>query len=304
MNKLIFLAGPSASGKSSLAIDIAKKLNLNIISADSLLVYKYFNIGTAKPSKEEQKILPHYMIDIVEPNYNYTVKEYKNEVFKLTQDLNKKKEKYIFVGGTGFYINAIINDTFNAPTGNLKIKNKLQKEAKENGNEGLYNKLKKIDPESCKRIHINDTYRIIRALEVYYISNKTMTHYRNEHKKKESKNSKIIVLNPSKEDLIENIKIRTNEMIKKGLVEEVMSLIKKGYAETKPMKSIGYKEVKEYIENKVEKKEMIENINKETKLLAKRQLTWFKKQKNTVWINTKKDYNKVKEIIQKEVLNA
>lgn len=301
---MIAITGPTASGKTSLAIDIALKLNLEIISSDSLLIYKYLNIGTAKPTKENLKKVKHHMIDIINPWEEYNASFYERDAKKIIENLKEKNKNFIITGGTGLYLKALFNETFKAPPSDISFRNEI--ENKINNKEitlfNLYEELKKIDPETASKVHANDKYRIIRALEVYKLSGKTMSSFRNEHGSKENKlKYKIIVLMPEKDILIKNIERRTYEMIEKGLIEEAKSLIKMGCDKSlKPLKSIGYKEAFQYLNNEITKEELIDNIIKNTKALAKRQLTWFKKQQNTLWLDP--NNKETKEIIISEIV--
>lgn len=297
--RLLAIAGPTASGKTKIAIDIALENNMEIISADSMQVYKYMDIGTAKPSSEERKKVKHHMIDIVEPDVDYTVSDFCDDSADVITQIEQNKKTPLVCGGTGFYLNALINGTFNTPPSDPAIRQKLEPRAEDRTElYKMHEELKKIDPTTAARIHPNDKYRIVRALEVYYITGNTMSYYRDAHNSvKKEKNSLMIVLNPDKEELVRNIKERTAQMVKAGLVDEVKVLLSRGYSpDLKPLKSIGYLEAVRFIQGKISIEELNEDIIKQTAALAKRQLTWFKKQKDTLWLHPVKDLAKIREV--------
>jgi tRNA dimethylallyltransferase len=299
MEKLLAIVGPTASGKTRIALELAQKLEAEIISSDSLLVYKGLDIGTAKPSKKERELVPHHLIDLVEPSENYTMSNFYNDAITAINDIRGRNKKFLVTGGTGFYLNALINRPFNSPTGSEEVKSTLEKRLKEGERlESLHNELKKIDPSSAARIHPNDKYRISRALEVFYSTGKTMTYFREMHKEENKSRDfepLIIVLNPDKEELKQAITARTKKMFDDGLLDEVRGLLDKGFsAETKPLKSIGYKEAIQLIYGLIDNKEAVDLINKNTIALAKRQITWFKKQPFTLWMHPIREIDRIK----------
>lgn len=287
-DRLFIIAGPTASGKTQLSIELANRNQAEIISADSMQVYRKLDIGTAKPSIKERTLVKHHLIDVVEPDETFTVSDFFLKARATKNELDKINKPNIVCGGTGFYLNALINGLFPAPSSNTEIRGELEKRAESSVElSKMYEELTKVDAESAKRIHPNDKYRIVRALEVYLITGNTMTHYRELHN--ETKNpikSLMIVLNPKKEILHSNIKTRTELMFKNGLVEEVKQILESGYLrQLKPLKSIGYLQTIAFLDGKISLDQAKEDIIKETTALAKRQLTWFKKQLNTVWLD-------------------
>jgi tRNA dimethylallyltransferase len=304
--KLLAITGPTASGKTKIALELAQDLRAEIISSDSLLVYKGLDIGTAKPNKKERSIVPHHLIDIVEPWENYTMSNFYHDAINAISDIRSRKKNFIITGGTGFYLNALINRPFSSPAGSNEIKLKLEQRLQDGEPLiNLYNELKEIDSESAKRIHPNDKYRVSRALEVFYSTGKTMTQFRKTHEK-ESKNKPldfevlIIVLNPDKDELKEAIRKRTEKMFKDGLIDEVKNLLTKDCRkEMKPLKSIGYKETIQIINGSISEQEAIELINKNTNALAKRQITWFKKQPFTLWVHPIREIDRIKQSVLK-----
>ena len=298
MMELFVIAGPTASGKTQIALDIADTNKMEIVSADSMQVYRYMDIGTAKPSMEDRKRVKHHLIDIVDPDAEYTVSDFCDDAADTISSMEKEKKGFLICGGTGFYLNALINGTYKTPPSDPVIRQKLEPlaEIKEELYK-MHDELKRIDPITASRIHPNDKYRIVRALEVYYISGKNMSFYRDAHSEnKKNINSLMIVLNPDKEELIRNIRKRTEDMIKAGLVDEVKKLISMGFdPKLKPFKSIGYLQAVEFINDSISLEEAKDDIIKQTAALAKRQLTWFKKQSNTLWLHPVKDSAKIKE---------
>lgn len=302
MEKLLAIVGPTASGKTRIALELAQKLEAEIISSDSLLVYKGLDIGTAKPSKKERELVPHHLIDLVEPSENYTMSNFYNNAITAINDIRGRNKKFLVTGGTGFYLNTLINRPFNSPTGSEEVKSTLEKRLKEGERlESLHNELKKIDPSSAARIHPNDKYRISRALEVFYSTGKTMTYFRKLHQEENKSRDfepLIIVLNPDKEELKQAITARTKKMFDDGLLDEAQGLLTKGFsAEIKPLKSIGYKEAIQLLRGLINHKEAIELINKNTIALAKRQITWFKKQPFTLWMHPIREIDRIKKAV-------
>lgn len=288
MKPLVYvIGGPTASGKSKLAVELAKKINGEIISADSMQIYKEMNIGTAKVSKEEMQGIQHYLIDFVSPNERYSVSEIKKDAEKAIEEILVKGKTPIIVGGTGLYIDSLIYGIeFQDEEVDFKYREKLNKLADEEGLENLYKKAEEIDPEAMKKISVNDRKRIIRVLEIYHKTGKTKTEQEAESRKQELKyNYKVFAITMEREKLYERIEKRVDIMIEQGLIEEVKNIINKYQEFPTAMQGLGYKEVVEYLKGICTKEEMIEKIKKETRHYAKRQLTWFRKNKETIWLN-------------------
>ena len=289
MNKptVIVIAGPTASGKSNLAIELAKKINGEIISADSMQIYKDMDIGTAKVSKEEMQGIKHYMIDFVSPNERYSVSAYKNEAEKCIEEILNNGKTPIICGGTGLYINSLIYGIeFLQEEIDETYRNKLNEIAETEGLDGLYNMAMQIDPEAMQKISKNDKKRIIRVLEIYHKTGKTKTQQDIESRKNGVKyNYKVFAINMDREILYDRINKRVDKMINMGLVEEVKSILEKYEKFPTAMQGLGYKEVVQYLEGSIDKQEMIEKIKMETRRYAKRQITWFKKNQETHWID-------------------
>ena len=284
------IGGPTASGKSKLAVELAKKVNGEIISADSMQIYKEMNIGTAKVNKEEMQGVQHYLVDFVSPDERYSVSNFKKDAEKSIEEILEKGKTPIVVGGTGLYIDSLIYGIeFQNEEVDLEYREKLNKIADEKGLESLYKKAQEIDPEAMKKISINDRKRIIRVLEIYHKTGKTKTEQELQSRKNEVKYEyKVFAITMDREKLYERIEQRVDSMIEQGLIEEVKQILNKYHTFPTAMQGLGYKEVVEYLEGSCTKEEMIEKIKKETRHYAKRQLTWFRKNKETIWLDGEK----------------
>jgi len=284
------IGGPTASGKSKLAVELAKKVNGEIISADSMQIYKEMNIGTAKVNKEEMQGVQHYLVDFVSPDERYSVSNFKKDAERAIEEILAKGKTPIVVGGTGLYIDSLIYGIeFQNEEVDLEYREKLNKIADEKGLESLYKKAQEIDPEAMKKISINDKKRIIRVLEIYHKTGKTKTEQELQSRKNEVKYEyKVFAITMDREKLYERIEQRVDSMIEQGLIEEVKQILNKYHTFPTAMQGLGYKEVVEYLEGSCTKEEMIEKIKKETRHYAKRQLTWFRKNKETIWLDGEK----------------
>ena len=286
--KVIVICGPTASGKTALSIELAKKINGEIVSCDSMQIYKEMDIGTAKPTKEEMQEIPHYMINTIFPNERYSVADYKKDAKKAIREIIKKGKVPIIVGGTGLYVDSLIYEIeYPDIKFDEKYRQELEEQVRKDGLEKLYNKAKKIDPEAMLKISSNDKKRILRVLEIYKATGKTKTEQERKSREKEPEFDYLVYgLNMPREKLYERINLRVDIMIKQGLIKEVEEIYKKYNEFPTAMQGLGYKEVVEYLQGKVSKEEMIENIKRETRRYAKRQMTWFRKNKQTIWLDT------------------
>ncbi|MCL2860243.1 MAG: tRNA (adenosine(37)-N6)-dimethylallyltransferase MiaA [Oscillospiraceae bacterium] len=285
--RIIVIVGPTASGKTALSIELAKKINGEIVSCDSMQIYKDMNIGTAKPTKEEMQSVKHHLIDCVLPTKRFSVSEYKKMATKVIKEILQKNKVPIVVGGTGLYVDSLIYGIeFKEMNFDEKYRNELN-EIADNGNlNELYEQAKQIDPEAMKIVSPNDKKRIIRILEIYKATGKNKTEQNKESVKNENPyNYTVFAINWDREVLYDRINKRVDLMIKDGLIKEVEDLIKKYNNLPTAMQGLGYKEVREYLDGQVSEKEMIEKIKQETRKYAKRQITWFKKNKQTIWLN-------------------
>ena len=286
-NKVIVICGPTASGKTALSIELAKKINGEIVSCDSMQIYKDMDIGTAKPTVEEMQEIKHYLIGYVSPEKRYSVADYKIDAKKAIKEIIEKGKMPIVVGGTGLYLDSLI---YEIEYQDIKLdeqyRNKLEEEVEKQGLEKLYEKAKQIDPKAIKKISPNDKKRILRILEIYHATGKTKTEQEIESRKKEVEyDYKVYALNWDRQKLYNRINKRVDMMIEQGLVEEVKQILDKYDNFPTAMQGLGYKEVVEYLNGNLTKEEMIEKIKIETRRYAKRQLTWFRKNKQTIWLN-------------------
>ena len=286
--KVIVICGPTASGKTALSIELAKKINGEIVSADSMQIYKDMNIGSAKVTNEEMQGIKHYMIDCVSPDERFSVADYKTNAKNAIEEIIKKGKTPIVVGGTGLYIDALI---YEIEYKDIKIDENYRKELQEieknQGLEVLYKKALEIDPKAMEKISQNDSKRIMRVLEIYKATGKNKTEQEAESRLKEIPyDYKVFALTMDRDKLYERINKRVDIMIENGLIDEVKNLLEKYSEFPTAMQGLGYKEVRDYLQEKITKDEMIEKIKQESRRYAKRQLTWFRKNKQTIWLNS------------------
>ena len=284
--KVIVIGGPTASGKTALSIALAQKINGEIVSADSMQIYKDMNIGTAKPTKQEMQGIKHYMLDFVSPEERYSVADYKKEAKKAIKEILEKGKVPIIIGGTGLYIESLIYEIefLNVET-NLEYRKYLEEIAEKEGLEVLYKKAVEIDSKAMEKISPNDRKRIIRVLELYHETGKTKTQLDEESKKEPEYDYKLFAIEMEREKLYERINKRVDIMLELGLVEEVKQICKKYNEFPTAMQGLGYKEVVEYLNKEITYEEMVEKIKMESRRYAKRQLTWFRKYEGLTWIN-------------------
>ena len=286
--KVIVIVGSTASGKTSLSIELAKQINGEIVSCDSMQIYKDMNIGSAKPTIEEMQGIKHYLIDEVLPTERFSVAEYKKRAESAIEEILKKGKTPIVVGGTGLYANSLIYGIeYDDIKLDEKYRDELMKKANtENGLKELYNQAMIIDKEATEKISPNDKKRIIRILEIYHSTGKNKTEQEKQSRKNDVKyDYRVFAINIERQILYERINKRVDIMIEKGLIQEVENLIKKYPDFPTAMQAIGYKEIMEYFDNKITKEEAIEKIKQETRRYAKRQITWFKRIQNKKWID-------------------
>lgn len=300
--KVIVIVGPTASGKTALSIELAKKIDGEIVSCDSMQIYKDMDIGSAKPTKEEMQGIKHYMIDIVAPNERFSVAEYKKQAESAIEEILSKGKTPIVVGGTGLYSDCLIYGIeYPEIQFDQEYRKKLEEQAEtEQGLKELYNEAKKIDEKAIEKISENDKKRIIRILEIYHQTGKNKTELEIESRKNEVKyNFKVFAINMDRQILYDRINKRVDIMIENGLIQEVEKLLNKYNQFPTAMQGLGYKEVEQYLNKELTKEEMIEKVKQETRRYAKRQLTWFRKNKETIWIDGQEDIlNNVKIILE------
>lgn len=306
MNELIILTGPTAVGKTELSIALAKRIHGEIISADSIQVYKGMNIGSAKITEEEMQGVKHYLIDVLDPKDAFNVHVFQKMAKEAVLEIQKKGKTPIIVGGTGFYIQALLYDIhFDETDDEHEYRKELEQIASDKGNEYLYQMLKDIDPVSAKEIHFNNTKRVIRALEYYHDTGKTISSHNCEQRENQSPyHFAYFVLNDKRELLYQRIEKRVDNMLKNGLVEEVKGLLAHGCdAGMVSMQGIGYKEVVNHLENNVSLEDTAELIKKNTRHFAKRQLTWFRREKDVCIINIDEFEYKQERILAEMLMN-
>lgn len=296
---LVILTGPTCVGKTSLSIRLAKAIGGEIISADSMQVYKYMDIGTAKITQEEMSGIPHYLISEFEPDEDFSVVKFQQYAKKYIDIIYRNNKIPIIVGGTGFYIQAVLYDIdFVENEADNTYRDELSKLAEEKGPAYLHELLAKIDPAASEAIHPNNIKRVIRALEYAKLTGKPISAHNEEQRKKESPYLyKYFVLNKDRGKLYEDINRRVDIMIDNGLIDEVKKLISMGYSKDMvSMQGLGYKEIIDYLEGKYTLKEAIDVIKQGTRHYAKRQLTWFRREKDVTWIN-KDDFTNEDDIL-------
>lgn len=299
--KVIVICGPTASGKTALSIELAKKINGEVVSCDSMQIYKEMDIGTAKPTEEEKQGIKHYMIDIVSPNERYSVADYKIQAKKAIRDIISKGKVPIIVGGTGLYIDSLI---YEIEYPNIEFdeeyRKKIELRAEKEGLEKIYEEARRIDPKAIEKISSNDKKRIIRILEIYHATGKNKTEQEIESRKNEVEfDYKVYAISWDREALYDRINKRVDIMLEEGLVKEVEEISEKYNEFPTAMQGLGYKEVVQYLNKECSYEEMVEKIKMETRRYAKRQLTWFRKNKQTIWLNGENDIqNNIKIILE------
>ena len=289
---LIILTGPTAAGKTKLSIGLAKKIGGEIISADSMQVYKKMDIGTAKIRPEEMDGVPHYLIDVLDPFEEFNVVYFVEKAKEAMEKIYAAGHIPIIVGGTGFYIQALLYDIdFSQHEEKESYRKELEQLAREKGKEYLYEILKKVDPEYAQIVHFNNVKKVIRALEYYKETGGKLSEHNKEQRQKESPyNFAYFVLYHDREILYERINKRVDIMMEEGLLSEVKGLIKQGYTKNLvSMQGLGYKEFFDYFDGTISLEDTVDKIKKDTRHFAKRQLTWFRREKEVIWIN-KKEY--------------
>jgi tRNA dimethylallyltransferase len=283
--KIILICGPTGIGKTAVAIDLAQQVEGQIIGADSMQIYKYMDIGTAKPTAEEQAIVAHHMVDFVQPDEPFDAARYAAMARAKIIELDRQHITPIVVGGTGFYIKALLHGLFDEKVSDPKIRDRLKSEAVDHGIQSLYERLGRLDPETANRLHPNDTYRILRALEVIEATGQTISRHHQKHGFFDQPFDCLKVgLILDRALLYERINRRVDAMISAGFLDEVKGLLARGYsADLKPMQSIGYRHMVDYIENRVSWTECVRILKRDHRRYAKRQLTWFRADPEIIW---------------------
>lgn len=298
---LIVLTGPTAVGKTSLSISLAKAVNGEIISADSMQVYKGMNIGSAKIRKEEMQGVTHYLVDILEPEEEFHIVKFQKLAKAALEEIYAKGKIPILVGGTGFYIQAVTRDIdFTQAEQETSYREELEQFAKEKGAEYLHEKLREVDSKSAENIHANNVKRVIRALEFYHQNGTPISEHNEEQKQQTSPyNLAYFVLTAPREILYERIDRRVDQMMEEGLLEEVKSLRERGcHRGMVSMQGLGYKEILAYLEGEYPLEEAVRILKRDTRHFAKRQLTWFRREQNVIWVDKEQFHWNEAEILE------
>lgn len=297
---LVIIAGPTATGKSKYSVLFSKKHNGAVISADSMQVYKHMDIGSAKITKEEMQGIDHYLVDVLEPKEEFHVARFQSMAQEALTDIYQKNELPVVCGGTGFYIQALLYGIdFSSGEENTALRDELLTFAKEKGAHALFERLREIDPKSCETIHENNVKRVIRAIEYFEMTKTPISKHNEEERQKESLyNYVFFVLNDDRQKLYDGIEKRVDLMVENGLYEEVKSLRNMGYTKDYvSMQGLGYKEVLDALDGEISFEEAIYRIKRDTRHFAKRQLTWFKRERDVIWIDKEKFHYNDEEIL-------
>jgi tRNA dimethylallyltransferase len=285
--KAIIIAGPTGVGKTSFAIRLAGCFQGQIIGADSMQIYRRMDIGTAKPTLEERSMVPHHMLDIVNPDEPFDAETYATLSLSVITDMRERGITPFVVGGTGLYIKALIHGLFDSRPADREIRARLKREAGKEGAAVVYERLKRVDPETAGTLHVNDTYRIIRALEIFEATGSPISEYRRRHRFQKRRLTTLkLGLHMERDRLYKRIDERVETMIHAGLLDEVKNLRDSGYsAELKSMQSIGYRHMFDFLEGRVSWSEALRTMKRDTRRYAKRQMTWFKADREIVWVD-------------------
>ena len=287
--RVVVILGPTATGKSHCGIELAKRFRGEIISGDSMLVYRQMDIGTAKPSAEELQAVPHHLVNILPPDASYSVADFQQQAAELIRQITKRGNLPILVGGTGLYIKALLEDyRFSGVEEKPELRRKLEQFAQEEGTEALFERLRTEDPEAAERLHPNDIRRVVRALETALSGDRVSQKKQSELKY----HATVFGLSMDRDFLYERINRRVDRMLEQGLEEEVRSLLKAGLpADCLSMKSLGYRQMAEYISGKCDFATAVNNIKKGTRHFAKRQITWYKNMPYIHWFAVDRSLN-------------
>jgi tRNA dimethylallyltransferase len=285
--KLLALIGPTAVGKTALSLELAQRFQCEIISADSMQVYRGMNIGTAKATVEERALVPHHLIDILNPDEKYTVTEFQEHVGHLIPNINDRGHLPFLVGGTGLYVQSVLYGyEFSEGGSDDHFRGKWSAFAEKHGGEALLQELHRYDPESAERLHPNNVRRIIRAMEIYHLTGKTMSEHLQSQRRESPYDYILIGLTRDRQQLYERVNRRVDAMIVEGLVDEVRGLLDAGYSSDLPaMQGLGYREICSYLEGQMSLGEAVEQLKQNTRRYAKRQWTWFRRMEDIHWLD-------------------
>ena len=298
--KIVIVLGPTAVGKTELALAVAQRVNAEIVNADSQQVYRYLDIGTGKPSKPERERVRHHLIDVVNPDEDFNAARYRQLAAASIDEIHKRGAKVLVSGGTGLYLKALTGGLFSGPSQDTELRANLEREIAQIGLAALYDRLIATDPGANTKIHPNDRQRIIRALEVYQRTGRPLSEWQNEHRFQEEAFQVLkIGLARARAELYDLINRRSESMIRAGLLDEVRGLMERGYElDLKPLRSVGYRQMGEVIEGIKGLPEAMAEMKQETRRLAKRQLTWFRSDPEIRWFHPEKQEREIGELVQ------
>ena len=283
--KVIVIVGPTCSGKTKVGISLAEELHTEIISADSRQIFKYLNIGTAKPSEDELARNKHHFINLLEPDEDYNVNKFECDALKIVNNLLKNEMVPVVVGGSGLYVKALVEGIFDSVDSDDEYREKLHDQREKFGNEFLFEELKRIDPESASNMLPQNWKRVMRALEVFHLTGQPISKFQTDYKRQIDVEFILFGLNWNREKLYSNIEHRVDEMIEKGLVDEVKNILASGFSKNiNALNTVGYKEIISFLENEITLEHAVELIKRNTRRYAKRQMTWFRKVKEINWL--------------------
>jgi tRNA dimethylallyltransferase len=299
--KLLIVLGPTAVGKSETVLDLAVQFGAEIISADSQQVYRHMDIGTAKPSREQRERIPHHLIDIVDPDEEFNAATFRNLAAEIAYKLADRDKRIIVCGGTGLYIKALTKGLFAGPGRDPQIRHALESEIEEHGVGSLYQRLEQVDPESAARIHPHDRQRVSRALEVYHATGRKISEWQSEHGFNDFLFDVLkLGLHRQRSELYERIDRRCEFMIEAGLLDEVNKLVEMGYdLDLKPMQSVGYRHLGLFLRARMSLDNAVDLMKRDTRRLAKRQLTWFRSDREIHWFDPEGQRGDVEDVVRK-----
>lgn len=301
---MVVILGPTASGKTDLVVKIARYFDLEVISADSRQIYRGMDIGTAKPTAEERHAVVHHLIDLVDPHEKFSAADFEEQGTRIAHDINSRNKTPVLVGGTGLYIKALTEGLSAAPAGRPEYREKLKKLEVESGAGTLYQALCEVDPPLAARLFPKDVIRIVRGLEVFAQSGKRLSDFQKEHGFRKSVFRTLkLGIHVERESLYDRIDRRVENMLREGLIEETQRLLDQGGSlSQQAMQAIGYRECLSCLEGKILLNEVIETIQRETRRYAKRQMTWFRKDKSVIWLESLKDFDRILKLIENFIL--
>ena len=296
--KVVVIAGPTASGKSGLGVELSLLFQGEIVNADSMQVYRYMDVGTAKPSPSERRTVPHHLLDVVDPDQEFNAALYRSLAIPMIRDILVRGKVCFVVGGTGLYIKALLGGLFHCPPADPVLRQQLRVQAEAQGLQTLHKKLEGLDPESAKKIHVHDRVRVFRALEIIELTKKPLSALVHAHGFQDSAFHALkICLQIDRKELYHRIDQRSLLMVEKGLLDETKELLARGYSpDLKPMKSLGYRHAVRHLEGRYDREEMVRQLQLDTRRYAKRQLTWFRADPSITWIDPQRKEHLVKTI--------